>query len=133
MSFDFVIAQTETTDSTKNYEPLKNIVWNGTFRSYFYQRHLPIKYDDTPSGVNWYKLNGGYNEPLIRLNAKASPTTNSNIEIEYTLDNLMTGQLTGIGSSGEYGRVSLPLQSIRLNSDVSTKQGNFSLQAGGTQ
>ena len=126
-----MIAQTETTDSTKNYEPLKNIVWNGTFRSYFYQRHLPIKYDDTPSGVNWYKLNGGYNEPLIRLNAKASPTTNSNIEIEYTLDNLMTGQLTGIGSSGEYGRVSLPLQSIRLNSDVSTKQGNFSLQVGG--
>lgn len=106
-------------------------MWNGTFRSYFYYRHLPVKYDDTPSGENWYKLNGGYNEPLIRLNAKASPTPNSNIEIEYTFDNLMTGQLTGTGSSGEYGRVSLPLQSIRLNSDVSSKYGNFRLQAGG--
>lgn len=106
-------------------------MWNGTFRSYFYYRHLPVKYDDTPSGENWYKLNGGYNEPLIRLNAKASPTPNSNIEIEYTFDNLMTGQLTGTGTSGESGRVSLPLQSIRLNSGVSSKYGNFRLQAGG--
>lgn len=124
-----VITLTQAQENT--YKPLESISWNGYMRSYMLFRHLPVKYDDTRTGINWFKVNGGYNEPLIRLNASINPTPSSSFEIEYTFDNLLTGQLTGDGISGESGRVTLPLQSIRLNAGVTNKLGIFKLQAGG--
>lgn len=132
--FVFLLFQSITAfgqEKSPKYQPLKDITWNGYFRSFMVYRHLPVKYDDTRTGVNWFKVNGGYNEPLVRLNANINPTPQTALEIEYTFDNLLTGQLTGNGVSGESGRVTLPLQSLRLNAQHKSKFGQFNLQAGG--
>lgn len=130
-TYSNVFGQNEIDSAATDYKPLSKITWNGYFRSYFYYRNMKEKYFDTPGGDEWYKLNGGYNEPLLRLNAKASPAPNTNIEIEYTFDNLLTGSITGQGAIGQTGKVSLPLQSIRFNADYNSKFGSFRLQAGG--
>lgn len=126
---------TITTDSSAGsdkvkYQPLRELQWSGYVRTYFYYRNLEEKYFDTPGGQNWFSANGGYNEPFMRLTASGHPTSKTSFEVQYTFDNLLTGQ-GSVDQSGKSGKISLPLQTLKFAGTHSSKYGNFSMQAGG--
>lgn len=125
---------TSLTDSVKAselFKPFKGFRWNGYVRTFLYYRKLTDRYPNlsggTSTGAEWYSVNGGYNEPLMRLTARGNPAENLYFEVEYTFDNLLTGQ----GNFGDRGRVALPLQGLRFGGNYNTPYGRYTLMAGG--
>ncbi len=125
------LAKTDTATGQALFKPFKGIRWNGYVRTFFYYRNLSDKYSNlsggSSTGNEWYSVNGGYNEPFMRLTASGNPAENLYLDVEYTFDNLLTGQ----GLLGDRGRTNLPLQGLRFGGSYNTPVGKYTVMAGG--
>jgi hypothetical protein len=133
---------------------------SGYFRNFITYRNMIKNYTiGGPLAPKTFIVNGlafenpgggfvtGYREPLLMLNFQGKPTENTSFEVDYLLDNQMTGEIFNTSFSSEQGQPTLTgnpnagavtfprrLQSYRwinFGGNLLTDVGNFEMKAGG--
>jgi len=116
--------------------PSVPVRFSGYVRSFNQYRTMDKYYNDMYGGKNNLTINGvdpvnnlqsGYAEPLMMLQADASPSARTAIQVQYYLDNQMTGQRL------DSGRQRLLYRSFNFKGNIYSKVGTFTLTAGGGQ
>jgi hypothetical protein len=85
-------------------------------------------YPDHPLGNG---LHTGYREPLLMLELKGKPTANTSFNIDYLIDNQMTGQLFNDNSPNFYPKRIQSYRYLNLGGSINTEHGKFDLTTGG--
>ena len=83
-------------------------------------------YPDNPLGNG---LHIGYREPLLMLRLQGKPTKNTNIDVDFLLDNQMTSDLQNI--SNDYPKRIQSYRYLNFSGDLLTSYGKFDIAAGG--
>lgn len=128
-----------------------NISVKGYARSYFIYRNLKENYEfGGAPAPKTFSINGvfpdspltpgqvsGYREPLLMLLLSGKPSPNTSFDIDFIIDNQMTGQIFNKSTNANNANIPTTprrIQSYRwlnLGGGIITEFGNFDLKAGG--